>query len=61
MAQDCYKTTEGKEHPRLARAVLQIVNIYSTEYLELWLQCSLVFAPISPTKSNKKETWNERK
>jgi len=27
MAQDCYKTTEGKEYPRLTRAALQTVNI----------------------------------
>ena len=47
MAQDCYKTTEGKEYPRLTRAALQTVNI-----LLNWIftalatvQASLVFTP----------------
>jgi len=63
MAQDCYKTIEVKEDPSLTRMVLQTVNI-----LLHWIsaalttvQASLVFPSYLPIKSNKRETWAERK
>jgi len=58
MAQDYYKTSEVEEHPSLTRAVLQTVSIFQP-----WLQCRLILSlpRILPIKSNKTETWTERK
>ena len=61
MAQDCCKTTEVKEYPRLTHAVLQRVN-----FLLHWIsaalatvQGSLVFSPYLTHK--KQQEYGRRK
>jgi len=60
MAQDYYETVDVKEYHSLARTVLVFCSM---QYLQPRLQCRLALplSRILPIKSNKRETWAERK
>jgi len=63
MTQVFYKTIGVKEHPSLTRAVdlLQVLLHGISAAFMAAVQASLALSRILPIKSNKRDTWAERK